>query len=166
MRDVTLVALLADTGLRRKELVTLQVNQVRWLTPGGKGYLCDVVGKGDRYRLIPFSATVGSLLQQYLAFRETLVNDPESNGPLFMQRNGLPLQPGSVYQILRRIAVRSGVQNETWNTHALRHAFATHFWREQRDTKSLSLILGHSSQTGLWTKHYILWFCFSIKHKI
>lgn len=47
---------------------------------------------------------------------------------------------------MRRCAVRGGVVDEVWNTHSLRHNFATHFWRVHRDTKSLSLILGHSGQ--------------------
>jgi integrase len=52
------------------------------------------------------------------------------------------MRPDSVYQVLRR----AGVEDQVWNTHSLRHNFATHFCRIQRDTKSLSLILGHSSQ--------------------
>ena len=148
IRDVTLIALLADTGLRRKELANLRVEQIRWLSLGGKGYLLGVAGKGDRLRMVPFSAKAGKLLHQYLDYRQRLMilAGNVSHPHLFVQRNGKPLRPGSIYQILRRIAVRCGVEHEIWNTHALRHAFATYFWQTQRDTKSLSLILGHSSQ--------------------
>jgi site-specific recombinase XerD len=146
VRDVAMISLLADTGLRRAELTQLQVDQVQWLTTDGRGCLLDVLGKGDRLRMIPFSATVGQILRHYLAYREALVQHMPGAKALFVQQNGQPLQPGSVYQVLRRVAVRADVEEEIWNTHSLRHSFATHFWRVQRDTKSLSVMLGHSSQ--------------------
>ncbi|MBX2998790.1 MAG: tyrosine-type recombinase/integrase [Caldilineaceae bacterium] len=146
VRDVAMISLLADTGLRRAELAQLQVDQVQLLTTDGRGCLLDVLGKGDRLRMIPFSATVGQILRHYLAYREALVQHMPGAKALFVQQNGQPLQPGSVYQVLRRVAIRAGVEEEIWNTHSLRHSFATHFWRVQRDTKSLSVMLGHSSQ--------------------
>jgi len=146
IRDVTLIALLADTGLRRAEVATLCVEQIQWLAVDGRGCLQDVIGKGDRLRLIPFSSTVGQTLQHYLEYRKLLLCDNSETKELFVQQTGQPLQPASVYQILRRIAVRAGIEDSIWNTHSLRHSFATHFWRVQRDTKSLSIILGHSSQ--------------------
>jgi integrase/recombinase XerD len=145
-RDVAIIALLADTGLRRAELAQLQVEQVHWLAQDGRGCLHDVLGKADRLRMIPFSATVGQILHHYLEYRKCLVQHSPETKELFVQQNGLQLQPVGVYQILRRIAIRAGVEDRIWNTHALRHSFATHFWRVQRDTKSLSVILGHSSQ--------------------
>jgi site-specific recombinase XerD len=146
IRDVAIIALLADTGLRRAEVVKLRVEQIQWLASDGRGCLQDVHGKADRLRLLPFSATIGQILRHYLEYRLSLVQQQTEIKELFIQQNGRPLQPGSIYQILRRIAIKAGVEDETWNTHSMRHSFATHFWRVQRDTKSLSVILGHSSQ--------------------
>ncbi len=78
--------------------------------------------------------------------RRLYVQNVPDTGELFIQQNGQPLQADSIYQVLRRIARRAGVEDQVWNTHSLRHSFATHFWQVQRDTKSLSIILGHSSQ--------------------
>lgn len=143
VRDVAIIALLADTGLRRKELVTTTVYKIRWLE-GGLTYIHDVEGKADKLRDVPFSPPVHEVLKAWLEERETyaLPNEPW----LFIQATGQPLTPVGLYQILRRAAIRSGVQDKVWNTHSLRHAFATNFWRVHRDTKALSLILGHSSQ--------------------
>lgn len=146
MRDVAIIALLADTGLRRTELATLRVDQIRWLDEDGRGCLYDVTGKGDRKRMIPFSAAVGQILRQYIEERQRYVWNEPNTEELFVQQNGQPLLPGSIYQVLRRIAKRAGVEDRIWNTHSLRHSFATHFWKLKRDTKSLSIILGHSSQ--------------------
>lgn len=48
LREVAIVALLADTGLRRTELATLRVEQVQWLGPDGERCLHEVMGKGER----------------------------------------------------------------------------------------------------------------------
>lgn len=147
-RDVTLIALLADTGLRRAEVVNLKLKQIHWLDKHGRGCLNEVEGKSKRLRLVPFSETVGILLKIYLSVRPEAADGelPSGEQALFLQENGHPLQPVSVYQILKRAAERAGVAEEVWNTHALRHTFATNHWRVMRDTKSLSVILGHSSQ--------------------
>jgi integrase/recombinase XerD len=146
LRDVAIVALLADTGLRRTELATLRVEQVHWLEADGKGCLHEVMGKGERMRMIPFSAAVGQTIRHYVDVRRLYVQNLPDTQELFVQQNGQPLQADSIYQVLRRIAKRAGVEDQVWNTHSLRHSFATHFWQVQRDTKSLSIILGHSSQ--------------------
>lgn len=145
-RDTALIALLADTGLRQKEVTLLQFEQVRWLDDQGTGYLRDVRGKGDTLRDVPFSPVVGKVLQHWLAQRAKWLERRAPTMRLFITEEGTPLQPVSVYQVLRRCALRAGVVDEVWNTHSLRHNFATHFWRVHRDTKSLSLILGHSGQ--------------------
>lgn len=145
-RDTALIAILADTGLRQKEVTLLAIDQVCWLDEQGSGYLRYVRGKGDTLRDVPFSSVVGTVLRDWLAQRAQWLERLAPTSVLFITREGKALHPASVYQVLHRCAVRSGVEDEVWNTHSLRHSFATHFWRVQRDTKSLSLILGHSGQ--------------------
>lgn len=146
IRDTAVIALLADSGLRREEITLLGVAQICFLDEQGTGYLKDVLGKFDKRRDVPFSPVVGKLLEYWLFQRNHQGLELEDNGRIFLQNSGKPLTPVGVYQILRRAARRGGVKDEVWNTHSLRHNFATHFWRIHRDTKSLSMILGHSSQ--------------------
>jgi len=145
-RDAALIALLADTGLRRSEVASLAVEQIKWLDKKGGGCLTDVTGKGDRLRTVPFSPVVGHVLQAWLEERPRYPGAEPHCSSIFVTPQGRPMAPDSVYQVLRRCARRAGVEDEVWNTHSFRHNFATHFWRVQRDTKTLSLILGHSSQ--------------------
>ena len=145
-RDTALIALLADTGLRQKEVTLLQIEQVCWLDEQGTGYLRYVRGKGDTLRDVPFSPVVGKVLLHWLEQRTQWLERLPTTARLFITEEGGPLRPVSVYQVLRRCAVRAGVVDAVWNTHSLRHNFATHFWRVHHDTKSLSLILGHSGQ--------------------
>lgn len=146
VRDLALLSLLADTGLRRQEVALLTVKQVCWLGSGDRGYLHNVRGKGDKFRSVPFSAVAGSALRQWLAQREGILDTRPPAATLFVQKTGEPLTEVGIYQVLRRTAKRAGVEDAVWNTHSLRHNFATYFWRTQRDTKTLSTILGHSSQ--------------------
>lgn len=146
VRDAAMIALLADTGLRRKELALLTVEQVQWLEPAGRGYLSRVTGKGNKVRDVPFSAAAGEVLHAWLEVRAHIVQSTPATDVLFIQCSGAALTPDSVYQVLRRTAKRAGVDDRVWNTHSMRHAFATFHWRTRRDTKTLSEILGHSSQ--------------------
>lgn len=146
LRDTAMIALLADTGLRRAEIVSITLRQIEWLEEDNRGCITNVVGKGDRLRVVPFSPIVGTVLREWLELRTRILQERPETTLLFVTPEGEALLPGAIYQILRRCARRAGVEDEVWNTHSLRHNFATHFWRIQRDTKTLSLILGHSSQ--------------------
>lgn len=145
-RDTSMIALLADTGLRRAEIAMLKVGQVCFLDEQGTGYLKNVLGKFDKLRDVPFSPVIGKLVENWIYHRGRLPHVDAERGTLFIQDCGKPISPRGVYEILRRSAKRSGVQNKTWNTHSIRHNFATNHWRIQRDTKSLAMVLGHSSQ--------------------
>gem|GEM_PF-3991560 len=147
VRDSALIALLADTGLRRTEIATVTAKQICFLDDQGTGYLKDVLGKGDTLRDIPFSPVVGELLKLWLVEREGISSSLSNvSGAIFIQEGGQSIDPSSIYQILKRCAQRADVLNEVWNTHSLRHSFAAQFWRVNRDTKTLSMILGHNGQ--------------------
>jgi len=77
VRDVAIIALLADTGLRRRELVTTTVYKIRWLE-SGLTYIHDVEGKADKLRDVPFSPPVHEVLKAWLEERKTyaLPNEP------------------------------------------------------------------------------------------
>lgn len=107
LSEIAMIALLADTGLRRAEIANLRVDQIQWLTEDLRGCLHDVVGKGDRMRLILFSSVVGQILRHYLEYRAALLHGMRDVQALFIQQSREPLQPVSVYQVLKRVAVKA-----------------------------------------------------------
>lgn len=100
-RDTALIALLADTGLRQKEVTLLQVEQVRWLDEQGTGYLRDVRGKGDTLRDVPFSPVVGKVLQHWLVQRTQRLEGRAPTTRLFITEEGTPLRPVGIASLRR-----------------------------------------------------------------
>lgn len=143
-RDKALVLLLADTGLRRAEIVALN-----WLDIDIPSGLVRVVkGKGGKARSVIAGATTRRAL---LAYRRTLDRRGDSD-PLFQTDEGTRLTIGGLRSALVRIGKRAGIHV---SPHMLRRTFATLSRRAGMDVIMLQALLGHSS-LGM-TEHYIRW---------
>lgn len=116
-RDIAIVRLLLDTGLRRSELAGLKVEDVD-LADGSAA----VLGKGRRPRVVPFGHRTGRALDRYLRVRAThrLGARPE----LWLGLAG-PLTPNGLYQSLRTRGEQAGMPDVF--LHQMRHTFA-HRW--------------------------------------
>lgn len=142
-RDLAIVLLFLDTGLRCAELLSLMVADVhldaQWLK---------VMGKGGKERIIPFGTRTSKALQRYLAhFRP----EPLDKDFLFLTVDGRPISENAIKLIFARLAQRSGVNR--LHVHLLRHTFATNYLIAGGDPLSLQQILGHS--TLEMTRRYV-----------
>lgn len=111
-RDMALLRLLIDCGLRRTELAALCVADVDM-----DRSLVTVTGKG-KTRDLPFGAKTALALDRYLRVR---ARQRAAVSPALW----LGLTPSGVYQTLRGRAETAGVTG--WYTHRHRHTFA-HEW--------------------------------------
>ena len=68
-RDTAIIRLLVDAGLRRGELAGLRVTDVTIDAKAGGGVV-DVLGKGRRWRTVPFGARTAIALRRYMRDRE------------------------------------------------------------------------------------------------
>ena len=134
-RDLAIVALLLDTGIRRGELINLKLSDV------------DLTGKllvngktGARYAY--FAAPALAALNNYL--KSPIFDDAPQNCPLWLGMHGAPLEYNSVNHIFRRIAKGTGV---TFHAHQLRHTFASMMAADGTDAFTLKELLGHQSVT-------------------
>ena len=116
-RDLAVLLLLIDTGMRRGEVAGVRVDDLD-LDQG----LLRVLGKGGRERLVPLGRKVVQALDRYLRVR--LRHAHEGAAALFLGRAG-PITPSGVYQIVRTRARAAGIRNV--HPHQLRHSFA-HAW--------------------------------------
>ena len=143
LRTAALVELLYATGLRVSELVSLPRRAVR----GGTPFII-VRGKGGRERLVP----VGEMAWQ--AVRAWLEARPGPSPWLFPSRGAAGhLTRQAVCQILKRLAVDSGIDPGAVSPHVLRHAFASHLLDRGADLRSVQTMLGHAdiSTTQIYT---------------
>ena len=102
-----------------------------------------VVGKGNKERVIPIASLTRKLLKEYLnspEFKET----KELNGDiwLFPSRNK-HITRQAYYHKLKKIAIKAGLDISIISPHMLRHAFASHMLKNGADLKVIQYLLGH-----------------------
>ena len=106
----------------------------------GDAPLITVMGKGGQARMVPVSDRAREALLAWLKVRPS---EPASRF-LFPSRNGKHLSRVRLYQLLKELAVRAGLDPGGISPHVLRHAFATHLLEGGADLRVLQTLLGHA----------------------
>ena len=132
VRMLALLELLYGSGLRATELDSLPHAAV----PRDAPFLT-VTGKGGQQRMVPVSTRAGRALSRWLVVREA------SPRWLFPSR-GKFLSRVRLFQLLRELAGRAGIDPARVSPHVLRHAFATHLLEGGADLRVLQTLLGHA----------------------
>jgi len=137
VRDAAIIGLLYAGGLRRAEVVALDLTDYNRAIGSLK-----VTGKGDKDREVPVNDGAKDALDDWLALRGP------SPGPIFCPINkGGKLLPGSIttqalYKLVGKRAAEAGVPNVT--PHDLRRSFATQLLDEGADLAIVQRLLGHA----------------------
>ena len=138
-RDRVLLELLYDTAVRRTELSGITIADLDL----DAGYV-KVLGKGDKERVVPLSKKVCELITNYLlAVRPALVRG-EDNGRLLINDTGGPLQPHTIYRIIKLNAQKTKLKKNI-TTHTFRHTCVTHMLKNGAPIRQLQEMLGHES---------------------
>lgn len=132
VRLLALIELLYGSGLRASELVSLPLSSV----PRDAPFLT-VTGKGEQARMVP----VGRRAKQALACWLTVRPD---DGKFLFPSRGKHLTRIRLFQLLRALAARAGIDPAKISPHVLRHAFATHLLEGGADLRVLQTMLGHA----------------------
>lgn len=66
-------------------------------------------------------------------------------GPVFITRNGKPLDRSNLWRSMKRAGERAGLEGTKVYPHNLRHLFAAVFYNQEKDIMKLADILGHSN---------------------
>jgi len=137
-RDIAILTLMLDTGIRLSELCGLRLDDVN--VDGG---YCKVLGKGRKERLLPFGALTQKMLWRWLIhFRPAPFAIKDDF--FFLTIHGNYMMPNAVKLLMVRWGKRAGVPR--LHAHLCRHTFATNYLLHQcGDVFRLQLILGHTS---------------------
>ncbi|MDR1529915.1 MAG: site-specific tyrosine recombinase XerD [Burkholderiales bacterium] len=142
LRDRAMLETLYATGLRVSELVGLKIGQVA-LQDG----VVRVFGKGSKERLVPLGEEAVNWLRRYLdAARPQLIKNAR-NDILFLTSRKSELTRQAFWALIKRYAIRAGIEPQQLSPHVLRHAFATHLLNHGADLRVVQLLLGHSDIT-------------------
>lgn len=140
LRDRAMVELMYATGLRVSELVNLPAMAVN-LRQG----VLRVTGKGGKERLVPLGEEAQHWLLEYLDQARPALAGGKPAAALFLGRGGEALSRQQFWNVVKRLAVLSGIDPDRVSPHGLRHSFATHLLNHGADLRTLQMLLGHSS---------------------
>jgi integrase/recombinase XerD len=144
VRQLALIELLYGSGLRATELVALPLSAV----PRDAPFLT-ITGKGGATRLVPVGARALEAVARWVVQRPIL---PTSRY-LFPSKGGAHLSRVRLFQLIKGLAGRAGLDPAMLSPHVLRHAFATHLLEGGADLRVLQTLLGHAdiSTTQIYT---------------
>ncbi|MBO4756209.1 MAG: site-specific tyrosine recombinase XerD [Bacteroidales bacterium] len=145
-RDRAILEVLYGCGLRVSEAAGLRISHIHL----DEGFV-DVVGKGDKQRLVPLGEPAADAIRAYLEDRPI----PASRAVediLFLNKFGKPLSRISIFKLVKDQAMAAGIQKEI-SPHTFRHSFATHLIENGADLRIVQEMLGHESilTTELYT---------------
>lgn len=133
-RDHGIMELLYASGMRRAEIVSINVEDVDLASRTIR-----VMGKGRKQRVVIFNHTTADALRNYLNVR------PRSNdNAFFLGHTGHRLSTRHIWEIFSRIRAMSGLAKKA-SPHTLRHSFATHLLEHGVDLITIQELLGHES---------------------
>lgn len=141
-RNRCIVETMYGCGLRVSELVNLKVENIYM-----KEAYMQVIGKGDKERLVPMGKLTIEELQRYMQnIRPLIQPQPGEESYVFLNRRGRHLTRMFVFKMIKQAAMDAGI-NKNISPHTLRHSFATHLLEGGADLFSIQAMLGHSSIT-------------------
>jgi integrase/recombinase XerD len=127
------LALAYSAGLRVSEIAKLQLSDI----DRERGVIFIKAGKGRKDRVVPLSALVADMLDQYLA------NHPTKRW-IFPNSTGGHTHVRSLQIAMAAARNRAGLASDV-TMHTLRHSFATHLVERGENLVVVKELMGHSS---------------------
>lgn len=135
LRDKVVIELLYTTGIRRAELLRMDVQSIDFSESCIK-----VLGKRNKERIIPLLPECVDLLKEYLEERKTVAK----TNALIVTNTGEQAYANFVYRIAHKyIGMVSTIDKKS--PHVLRHSFATHLLNNGADINDIKELLGHAN---------------------
>jgi site-specific recombinase XerD len=135
-RDYAILLLFLNCGIRRSELVGLNLSDVY-------EDRIRVVGKGNKERFVYFGSACRKAIDAYLEERnEKVLTD---NRALFGSRNGNRISVEAVHRLVKKALLQAGLDSTQFSAHKLRHTAATMMLSGGVDVKTVQEVLGHEN---------------------
>lgn len=145
-RDYCIIVLFLNCALRLSELCSINLNDIDW-----ESNTLNIIGKGDKERLVFLNNMVLSSIKEYLNDRIKFnINDSHKNA-LFISSRGSRISNRAVQLIVKKYASNF---EKNITPHKLRHTSATLMFKHGKiDIRTLQRVLGHEniSTTQIYT---------------
>ncbi|MBI1886562.1 MAG: tyrosine recombinase XerC [Chloroflexi bacterium] len=139
LRDRALLELMYAAGVRLSEVVGVDLRDLDLAERTAR-----VKGKGNKERIAFFGAAAEATLKLYLRDGRKRLLQRLEEPALFLNRDGGRLSTRSVQLIVRKYALRAGLDQRVW-PHLLRHTFATHMLDGGAELRVVQELMGHAS---------------------
>ena len=135
-RDYAILMLFLNCGIRRSELVGLNITDVY-------EDRVRVVGKGNKERFVYFGSACRKAIDAYMPIRgKQVLTD---NRALFGSRNGNRVSVDAVHALVKKAFLKAGLDATQFSAHKLRHTAATMMLSGGVDVKTVQEVLGHEN---------------------
>lgn len=134
LRDRLIIELLYGSGGRVSEVASLRVEDIDF-----DDAFISLFGKGDKERSNPIHESCIVLIQEYMKERGI------TSGYLFPHKNdpNRHMTREAIGKIVKRLAVKAGLDPSKVSPHVFRHSFATHMLENGCDMAQVQELLGH-----------------------
>lgn len=135
-RDYAILMLFLNCGIRRSELVGLNISDVY-------EDRIRVVGKGNKERFVYFGSACRKAIDQYLEVRKNIILT--DNRALFGSQKGNRITVTAVHRLVKKALLQAGIDSTQYSAHKLRHTAATMMLSGGVDVKTVQEVLGHEN---------------------
>lgn len=135
-RDYAILMLFLNCGIRRSELVGLNITDVY-------EDRIRVIGKGNKERFVYFGTGCRKAIDAYLPERNKKVLS--DNRALFGSRDNNRISVSAVHRLVKKYLLIAGLDVESFSAHKLRHTAATMMLSGGVDVKTVQEVLGHEN---------------------
>lgn len=139
--DQAVLELAYASGLRISELCNLRIEQLHL----DSGFI-NVIGKGNKERVVPVGRKAVDALQTYLQSGRPHFVKGHSPGNVFLTTRGKRFARRSLWARIK-LRVKWAAIGRNVTPHMLRHSFATHLLENGADLRVIQELLGHASIT-------------------
>ena len=135
-RDYAILMLFLNCGIRRSELVGLNLSDVY-------EDRIRVVGKGNKERFVYFGTSCRKAIDEYLVERSQ--KELSDNRALFGSRDNNRISVTAVHRLVKKALMQAGLDSTQFSAHKLRHTAATMMLSGGVDVKTVQEVLGHEN---------------------
>ena len=143
LRNLCMMRLMLNAGLRSSEVLNLKTGDINWIT----GTFKIKEGKGKKDRVLYLGENDLDLLKKWRSVKE----GHKKYGPvlsevkfLFPTLEGKLVDSRYMRAMVERYANRAGIEKDI-HPHTLRHTFATDIYRQTKNIRLVQKALGHSN---------------------
>ena len=135
-RDFAILMIFLNCGIRRSELVGLNLSDVY-------DDRIRVVGKGNKERIVYMGSPCKKAIDRYLVERNQIVLS--DNRALFGSRDKNRISVTAVHRLVKKHMLAAGLDASQFSAHKLRHTAATLMLSGGVDVKTVQEVLGHEN---------------------